>query len=113
MEIRKADEDFYHKAALMAGLQKSYSDAQKQIKMGKNAEAVDALIRGIGKYDVNKELAGSLGIMDEYDVLEAQIEDSLKEFGIKYKKALELYDMDDRDAYTLAILDVVGEGTGN
>ena len=103
LDIREVDDDFYQQAKLLGGLQKSYNDYLMRISDGDQEGAIDALIRGVGRYNVNAELAGSLGVLDRYGGIEEQIEQALAGYGIDPARAIELYEMEDRTQYTLAI----------
>ncbi|MCR4842609.1 MAG: hypothetical protein K5840_05055 [Eubacterium sp.] len=107
LSIGKSDQDFYQKVKLMAGLQKCLQDYDARMEEGDELAAVDSLIRGAGKFNTNEELAGALGIMDVYSALNGQIQEKLNLYGISDAKALELYDMSDRDEYTVAIYELI------
>ncbi len=107
LNISSGDHDFYQQARLMAGLQKSFTDYQIRVAEGNTAAAADALIRGLGKFNINQELAGTLGILEQYSSLKTQIVSALSEYGITEEKAQELYDMEDRDEYTLELETIV------
>ena len=109
VSVKESDEDHYQSAKLMAGLQYSYGQYENLLSIGKLTGAVDALIGGIGKYSINEELAASLGISEEYDALKDQITDALGAYGISYDDALEMYEMRDRDDYTVALLKVLSD----
>lgn len=105
----KGDQDFYDGAKMLAILQQSIFRHDTDVAAGRNAEALDILVRAIGTYKTNFDRADELGILSQYTNLELQIESLLEEYGVTYDQALELYAMTDRDEYTVAILQLVAE----
>ncbi len=103
ISVRSGDSDFYQQTKLLGGLQQSYNDYLMRLSDGDITGAIDSLVRGVGRYNLNQEEAGSLGILDKYQAIESQIEEALSTYGIDAARALELYDIEDRKEYTRAI----------
>ena len=106
-KIHKGDEDYYKKTRLLALMQDALQKYEVYESNEKYAEGIDVLIRALGKYELNYTLADELGVLTPYTDMENQIETALAKYGIDYDKAIELYEINKRDDYTVEILQIV------
>lgn len=110
--VRESDRQFSEQCAVMAMVQSEYQSHFLLMDLKEYEMALDALIRGIGRYDKYYEKAEELDIVLEYNLLESQIEKTLEEqFGITADKARELYNMRRREDYSISLRQIL-EGLG-
>ena len=106
----ESDQNFYEGTKMLAILQQAISRHDTDASAGRSAEALDILIRAVGSYKTNYDKADDLGIMSQYSALGNQIETLLSDnYGVSYDRALELYNMNSRDDYTVEILKILDE----
>mgnify|MGYP006988847591 CR=1 FL=1 len=91
--------------ALLAQQRDSFYYLQAQ---GLYEDALDALIRGVYRYDKYVDEAASYGLGPDYMEIEGELEKRLADtFKLTKEKARELYDIDDRQEYTDQVYKIV------
>lgn len=102
--VKEADQPLYNKCAVMAMVEEQYLAYLSLMELGKYDMALDSLVRGIGRYDKYYEKAEEYGILLEYNELEVKIEQVLfEQFGVAAEEAKELYQMREREDYSVGI----------
>ncbi len=106
--IKEDDETLYQRIRICSQLQKELNSHANYSEMSMKLEALDSLIKGIRFYDLNKEEAGRLGILSAVNGLESQLAGALyTEFGMSETQARELLAIEDRQAYTARLQEIV------
>ena len=67
LEPRKSEEVFFEQVRTVMYVQKQYDSYLNYYNIGMKEEALDALFKGIDKYDKYYETADDLGILDDMD----------------------------------------------
>lgn len=108
LELKKADKKLYAKAETMAAVQAEH-DAYLTLMASENYEmALDALVRGIGRYDANLAAAKKYGMEKQLNVIKNEIEDALDtQFDLVIEDARNLYAIKDRKEYSEKIHEIV------
>lgn len=107
-KVKAADEELYNKARLTAYVQQQINSYKMYQKQEMYAEALSALICGVGRYDKNAADAAAAGAAVEYDKMLASLEKALKKnYSMTLDEARELYDIRDREDYTYALYDKI------
>ena len=71
-------------------------------------EALSALILGVGRYDKNAYEAAATGAAVEYEKMLEKIEKSLKKhYDLTLDQARELYDIREKEDYTLKLYEII------
>ncbi len=105
LEIKGKDEAFYEKLSVLASVSEKYQAYLVFDNSGKQDLAFDSLVCAYGRCDVNRKYA------DEYDC-ERELEEMsgkilkilLKEYDMTGEETLELYQIKNRDEYTVQLL---------
>lgn len=104
LELKKSEESLYEKAKCMALVQEQYDAYVTMMGANKYNLALDALIRGIGRYDSSLDTATKYGLEKELNNIKNQLTDALdNQFGMTEKEAKELYSIKDREEYSIKI----------
>lgn len=104
LELKKSEESLYEKAKCMALVQEQYDAYVTMMGANKYNLALDALIRGIGRYDSSLDTATKYGLEKELNNIKDQLTDALdNQFGMTEKEAKELYSIKDREEYSIKI----------
>lgn len=112
MKIRGSDEELYNKAKLLAGVQTELDAYYSMMEVRKFDLALDCLVRGLGRAELHRDEAVLLGIEIQLDTVVDEIAMQLQDqFNVSESQAGELYALDQRDDYSLA-LDAVLYGLG-
>ena len=107
-KVKNADQALYNKCAVMAMVEEQYQAYLSLMQLGQYEMALDSLVRGIGRYDKYYEKADEYGILLEYNELEAKIEQVLEEqFSVTADEARELYQLRERDDYSIGIRNIL------
>lgn len=107
-KVKNADQALYNKCAVMAMVEEQYRAYLSLMQIGQYEMALDSLVRGIGRYDKYYEKADEYGILLEYNELEAKIEQVLGEqFSVTADEARELYQLRERDEYSIGIRNIL------
>ena len=108
VELKEADKSLRDKVALLAGLQEEYRAQTTYFKAKKYEQALDALVRGIGRYYDGLERAKALDVVAEYGVAYAQLQESLSQnYKLTDEEALKLYKIRKRNQYSVEIIQIV------
>lgn len=107
-KVKAVDEDLYNKARLTAYLQQQLNSYRVYKKQKMHAEALSALIVGVGRYDKNANEAAASGAAVEYDKMLGSLEKSLKkEYNMTLDEARELYSIREKEDFTLEIYKII------
>lgn len=107
-KVKEVDEELYNKARLTAYLQQQLNSYRVYKKQKMYAEALSALVVGVGRYDKNASEAAASGAAVEYDKMLESLEEALdKEYGMTLDKARELYDIREKYDFTLEIYKII------
>ncbi|MDD3140347.1 MAG: hypothetical protein PHX08_15435 [Lachnospiraceae bacterium] len=79
MKLRKKDEELYKKTTVILEVQNKYTGFLNYQKLGMNMEALNALLKGIERYDKLYDYAKRLSVSDELDKTYLQILTALSE----------------------------------
>ncbi len=110
MNLDKADSDgiIQAKSEVILKLQIRYDSYQTNLKMGREIEALDALLQGIATYDTINEDAEKYDVLPEVDAIMSNIYDTLQDkYGLDETAARELMNTEDALTYTIALSDIV------
>ena len=89
-------------------VQRRYDSYQTNIKMGREVEALDALLRGITAYDSVNADAEKYGVVSEVDAVKTNILNTLAEkYGLDESQARAIIANQDPLSYTIALNDVI------
>ena len=109
-KVKAVDEELYNKARLTAYVQQQIKNYRVYKKQNMHAEALSALILGVGRYDKNASEAASTGAAVEYDKMLSTIEKALKkQYNMTLDQARELYDIWEKEEFTLEIYKIIDE----
>lgn len=104
LDLNENDAKLYDRAEAVATVQAEYQAYMTLMGANKYSMALDALVRGIGRYDKNLENAKKYGLQGELDEVKAQLTEALSnQFGMTEDEARELYAIRDREEYSIAI----------
>ncbi|MBO5031285.1 MAG: hypothetical protein J6C19_02945 [Lachnospiraceae bacterium] len=112
MELDESKSDGLIKARseVLLKLQRRYDSYQINLKMGREVEALDALLQGVAVYDYINADAEKYGVMEEADAIKTKILNTLEaKYGLDEEGARELINNDDALSYTIALNDIVSE----
>ncbi len=108
LELKKADKKLYAKAKTMAAVQAEHDAYLTLMSAGNYEMALDALVRGVGRYDANLATAKKYGMEKQLNVIKNEIEEALDtQFDLVIEDARNLYAMKDRTEYTQKIHEIV------
>ena len=98
--VKKSDQETYDKIITVMKVQRSLNAYSSYESMKYYPEALNALLRGIQKYDTNIETARNLEIEKDMDSCREQIVSILEdEFGLSESEAYEILSLE-KEAYT-------------
>lgn len=104
LELKGSEQDLYEKAQAMALVQEQYDAYLTMMGADKYSLALDALVRGIGRYDSNLGTAQKYGLENEMKKLKEQLTEALQnQFGMSEEEARELYSIKKREDYSIQI----------
>ncbi|MDE6221414.1 MAG: hypothetical protein K2G51_13485, partial [Lachnospiraceae bacterium] len=110
MELDDSESDGLIKAKseVILKIQRRYDSYQTNVKMGREVEALDALLRGITTYDNINADAEKYGVMAEVDAIKDNILKILEEkYGLDETTARAIIGNEDALSYTIALTDVI------
>ena len=109
-DVKEVDLELYEKARVTAYLQQMIISYNMYQSREMHAEALSALIRGVGRYDKNARDAALAGSAVEYDKMLTKIKKALKNnYNMTLDEARELYSIREKEDYTYAVYDVIDE----
>ena len=110
LEIRglsiKSDEDkeLYQRISTMASVASEYDSYIRYMNYGRKDLALDSLICAVGRCELQKENAAIYGCEEDLKRLKKNVKTALKKkFKMSMSEALELYQIDDRNEYTIEL----------
>lgn len=96
------------KSEILLKMQRRYDSYQTNMKMGREVEALDALLQGITTYDQVNADAEKYEIMEEVDAIKADILEILQtNYNLDEAGARALISNEDALSYTIALNDVI------
>ena len=113
-KVKEKDPDTYNKIQTVMQVQRALDSYQNYDAMNYYPDALNALIRGLQRYDANLETAKQLEIEDEVDGCKEQIVSLLQsEYGVSESQARELLSLDKAE-YTSKVVEIaMKKNTGN
>lgn len=107
-KVKEVDEELYNKARLTAYLQQPLNSYRVYKKQKMHAEALSALIVGVGRFDKNATEAAASGAAMEYDSMLESLQKSLKkEYSMTLDEARELYAIREKEDFTLELYKII------
>ena len=105
-KVKEKDPDTYNKIRTVMQVQRALDSYQNYDAMNYYPDALNALIRGLQRYDANLETAKQLEIEDEVDGCKEQIVSLLQsEYGVSESQARELLSLD-KAGYTSKVVEI-------
>ena len=105
-KVKEKDPDTYNKIRTVMQVQRALDSYQNYDAMNYYPDALNALIRGLQRYDANLETAKQLEIEDEVDGCKEQIVSLLQsEYGVSESQARELLSLDKAE-YTSKVVEI-------
>lgn len=110
MKIGASDQELYERASVLASVQTELDAYYSMMEVRKFDLALDCLVRALGRSDLNMAKAEEWTVTIQMDTLVTEITKQLKDqFDVTPERAKELYEISDRDEYSLAIDEVLGQ----
>lgn len=104
LEIQDEDIELYDKILTVMYVNKQLNSYHNFMKNGMEAEALDSLVKGLGKYEKYKKLAAELGISRDLDYVKEEIVDELENtFHISEADAIALANIKSQPDYSTEI----------
>lgn len=104
LELDEEDTKVFQRARFMALIEEEKVSYEALMGAEEYELALDALIRGIGRCETHLDTAREYGFEKEVKELSAQFETNLmNQFDMDKEKALELYAIDDKEDYSIAL----------
>ncbi len=108
LNLKGNDQKLYKEVSTMAAVQEQYQAYLTLMGADKYDLALDALVRGIGRYDKGLDNAKKYGREGEMNHLKDQLEEALdQQFGMSTDDAPELYKIKDREEYSKEIQKII------
>lgn len=100
LDIKKKDANYFEQAKTMRIVDKDWEAYNNYIEGEDYEEALDSLIKGIGKYNIQSERAQELKLEKEMrDLYEQMLKELTVRFSLTAQDASNLYEMKDRKEY--------------
>lgn len=110
LELKESEQKIFEKAEAMAMVQEQYDSYLTLMGADKYSLALDALVRGIGRYDKNLEIAQKYGLEKEMTDIKDQLAEALEnQFGMTEEDARELYKIKNREEYSIRIERIIDD----
>lgn len=109
LKLSENDAPYLEKSKILSTLSISYNEYFSCMTAKKYDMALDALIKGVHYYNLNKPLATKLGIDSLYDALGNDIVNELSKYGISAEDAENLYGEHTRVVYTKKVDDILSD----
>lgn len=98
MKLNKSDETLYRQATLITYVTRQYESYQNYMEMDMKTEAINALVKGLARYDTYYNEANSLGVGNQMKEARAQIIQAFNDtFKISESEAVSLVSMSDNN----------------
>lgn len=105
--IKEQDEAFYQKYRVMGTVSGEYDAYQTFMEAGLYDMALDSLVRTVGRCQKYQPDAEAYGCVGELARLHEQAAGALGSFGITEERALELYALEERTEYSVALNEIL------
>ena len=110
LKLSGDDEKLYNKLSVLAAVSGKYDAYKSFSDSGYVTMAADSLVCAAGRCAVNADNAKEYGCEKQLEQLKNIISDTLSsQYGLSYDDAIALYNIDDRDDYTLALTQKLNE----
>ena len=110
LKLSGDDEKLYNKLSVLAAVSGKYDAYKSFSDCGYVTMAADSLVCAAGRCAVNADNAKEYGCELQLEQLKNIISDTLSsQYGLSYDDAIALYNIDDRDDYTLALTQKLNE----
>lgn len=110
LKLSGEDKQLYNKLSVLASVSGKYDAYKSFSDSGYVTMAADSLVCAAGRCAVNEENAKEYGCELQLEQLKNIISDTLSsQYGLSYDDAIALYNIDDRDDYTLALTQKLNE----
>ena len=110
LKLSGEDKRLYNKLSVLASVSGKYDAYKSFSDSGYVTMAADSLVCAAGRCAVNAENAKEYGCELQLEQLKTIISDTLSsQYGLSYDDAIALYNIDDRDDYTLALTQKLNE----
>ena len=108
LDDRESDGLIKARSEVIFKVQRRYDSYQTNVKMGREVEALDALLRGLVAYDTVNADAERYGVMAEVDAIKANILNTLEsKYGLDETEARGIISNQDALSYTIALNDII------
>lgn len=98
MKLNKSDETLYRQATLITYVTRQYESYQNYMEIDMKTEAINALVKGLARYDTYYNEANSLGVGNQMKEARAQIIQAFNDtFKISESEAVSLVAMSDNN----------------
>lgn len=98
MKLNKSDETLYRQATLITYVTRQYESYQNYMEMDMKTEAINALVKGLARYDTYYNEANSLGVGNQMKEARARIIQAFNDtFKISESEAVSLVAMSDNN----------------
>lgn len=105
---KESDKELYEKTRICAKLTQQLNGCENYLIMGRYAEALDSLIKGVKEYDADAVSAEKLKIKDKQDALGNELADKLQtEFKMTMAEARQILQSETRELYTARVKEKV------
>ena len=110
LKLSGEDKQLYNKLSVLASVSGKYDAYKSFSDSGYVTMAADSLVCAAGRCAVNEDNAKEYGCEQQLEQLKTIISDTLSsQYGLSYDDAIALYNIDDRDDYTLALTQKLNE----
>ena len=107
-KLRKTDEEFYQQLRLIMHVYRQYESYVNFKEIGIEEKALDALIKGVGYYELYKEQGKDYNVLEEMQYSLDLIKEELQSgYGVTDTEARELFLIEDRNLYSEQIYEIV------
>ena len=111
-KIGESEQELYERAKVLAGVQSELNAYYSLMEVRKFDLALDALVRALGRSDLHMAEAEEWGVTTQMDAIVSETTMQLQDqFNVTAEQARELYAIEDRDEYSVA-LDEILKGLG-
>ena len=114
IDFKDEDMVIYDKIMTVMFVNKQLNSYNNYYYLGKYPEALDSLLKGLGRYNKHIEFATMIGIKPDMDYVREQILAELKTvFNISEEEAMEIIAQDDMEAYSQEVYKIIAESMNN
>lgn len=108
VKLGESDAQLYERAKVLAGVQTELDSYYSMMEVRKFDLALDCLVRALGRSDLHMAEAEEWGVTTQMNALVSETTMQLMDqFNVTEKQARELYAIEDRDEYSLALDDIL------